>query len=112
MIAPEHANSLATKLIHWLETGTFPEGLFTADVFFDVSVPQWRVQTQGVEESVGLRQQMHPFPGRVPRWRCDPTPTGFIIEFEESWHDQGEDWYSREMARADVRGCDRRHSSR
>lgn len=43
-------------------------------------------------------------PGTIPRWRCDPTPTGFVIEFEERWEQDGRDWYSREMARADVRG--------
>ena len=33
---------------------------------------------------------------------CDPTPAGFVIEFEERWKDGGHDWYAREMARADV----------
>ena len=26
----------------------------------------------------------------------------FVIEFEERWHSGGQDWYSREMARADI----------
>jgi hypothetical protein len=52
---------------------------------------------------LALRRHGHPFPGRVPRWRCDPTPTGFVLEVEETWSDQGQDWYCREMMRADVR---------
>jgi hypothetical protein len=38
------------------------------------------------------------------RWRCDPTPTGFVLEFEERWSDGAQRWFCREMARADVVG--------
>ena len=31
----------------------------------------------------------------------NPRP-GFVLEVEESWHDRGEDWYCRELFRADV----------
>jgi hypothetical protein len=104
MITADQADGLARKLVHFLETGEVPEGLFTADVFCDFTLPLWRLQAQGVEETVALRTHGHPSPGKVPRWRCDPTATGFVIEFEESWRDREGDWYSREMARADVRG--------
>ena len=53
---------------------------------------------------VALRRQGHPGPGRVPRWRCDPTPTGFALEVEERWEQDGESWYCRELIRADVAG--------
>ena len=49
-----------------------------------------------------MRKRSHPALGTVPRWRWDPTPTGFVIEFEEQWEDRGGTWYCREMARADV----------
>ena len=104
MITANQADMPAAKFVHFLETGDVPEGLFTADVFCDFTVPQWRLQAQGLEETVALRKQGHPGPGRVPRWRCDPTATGFVIELEESWRDNDMDWYSREMARADIRG--------
>ena len=36
-------------MVRFLETGTPPEGLFRADVFCDLTIPQWRLQAQGVE---------------------------------------------------------------
>ena len=99
----EQATALASEFVRFLETGDVPAALFTSDVLCDFTSPRWRVQAQGVEQTVALRKQGHPGPGKIPRWRCDATPTGFVIEFEEDWHENGEDWYSREMARADVR---------
>jgi hypothetical protein len=49
-----------------------------------------------------MRLASHPSPGKVTRWRADPTPTGFVIELEEQWQQGGEPWYCREMFRADV----------
>ncbi|HET7043777.1 MAG TPA: hypothetical protein VFI37_02915 [Gaiellaceae bacterium] len=93
---------LSADLIAFLETGAPPEGLFAHDVFFDVAVPHWRVQAEGRDEAVALRLQQHPAPGRVVRSRLDETTSGFVLEFEERWHERGHDWYAREIARADV----------
>lgn len=101
-MTPERAREMATLLVEFLETGSPPAELFTSDVFCDLTLPRWRRQAQGVAALVALRRQGHPSPGKVPRWRCDPTPTGFVLEFEERWKQDGHDWYSREMARADV----------
>jgi hypothetical protein len=38
----------------------------------------------------------------VIRRRSDPTPEGFVFEFEERWSHQGQQWYAREMIRASV----------
>jgi hypothetical protein len=46
----------------------------------------------------------HPAKGKVPRWRCDPTPSGFVLEVEERWSEDGKDWYCRELFRVDVKG--------
>jgi hypothetical protein len=51
-----------------------------------------------------MRLQGHPGEGTVPRWRCDPTPSGFVLEVEERWSQNGKNWYCREFIRADVRG--------
>lgn len=104
MTSVEHAHALAATLVRFLESGTPDDGLFTADVFCDFTMPRWRLQAQGIDGVVALRRQGHPGPGQVPRWRCDPTPDGFVIEFEERWTQSGDEWYSRELARADVRG--------
>ena len=96
------ARELAAKLIAFLETGTPPENLFTSDAFCDFTMPQWRLQAQGIEHIVRLRKGGHPAPGRVPRSRFDRTTTGFVLEVEEEWDQDGESWYCRELFRADV----------
>ena len=63
-------------MITFLETGTAPEGLFLQDAFLDLTMPTWRIQAAGAEELIGVRKQGHPCPGRVTRWRADPTPAG------------------------------------
>lgn len=93
---------LERKFIEFLETGKIPEGLFADDVFLDFTIPLWRLQASGIQDAVALRRSGHPSPGRVPRWRTDRTDRGFVMEFEEVWVDGGQQWYCREMARADV----------
>ena len=96
------ARELADKLISFLESGTPPTGLFTAEVFCDFTMPRWRLQAHGVDAVVALRTAGHPDPGRVPRSRLDPTMTGFVLEVEERWEQDGESWYCRELFRADM----------
>jgi hypothetical protein len=93
---------LADELIAFLETGEPHDDLFAPDVFFDVTVPHWRLQAQGRDEAVALRRQQHPAPGRVVRSRLDETQDGFVLEFEERWHERGRAWYAREIVRAAV----------
>jgi len=95
-------DELAAKVIRFLETGDVPDGLFRPDVFLDLTMPTWRIQTAGAEDLITVRKQGRPGPGTVTRWRADPTPTGFVFEFEERWHSEGQQWYAREMMRADV----------
>lgn len=96
--------AVAERFVAFLEAGTPAPGLFTDDVFLDFTMPCWRLQADGLDATLALRRRGHPTPGRVPRWRFDPTPGGFVIEVEERWSDTGGDWYCREMMRADLRG--------
>lgn len=102
--AGTRVHELAEELVQFLETGAPPAGLFSADVFCDFTLPHWRLQAEGVPDLVALRRAGHPGPGRVVRTRLDETPTGFVLEFEERWEDEGRRWYARELARADVTG--------
>ncbi|MDT4910526.1 MAG: hypothetical protein QOI69_3767 [Pseudonocardiales bacterium] len=102
LTALEAAPPVVKKLVQWLETGHVPVGLFTADVFCDLTVPTWRLQAQGADAVAAMRRASHPAPGRVPRLRYDPTPSGFVLEWEEEWDEHGDHWYCREMLRADV----------
>jgi hypothetical protein len=96
------ARDLAGQLIMFMETGAPPDGLFTEDVFCDFTVPQWRLQSQGIEDLVAMRKAGHAGPSSVPRSRFDATATGFALEVEEQWDVDGESWYCREMLRADI----------
>jgi hypothetical protein len=96
------AHALAEKFIEFLETNEAPDGLLAPDVFCDFTMPTWRLQSSGRDDFVALRRAGHPGPGAVPRWRFDPTPTGFVLEFEEAWDADGEHWTAREMCRADI----------
>jgi hypothetical protein len=96
------AAALAAALVRFLETGDPEPGLFAPDVFCDLVLPLWRLQARGVDDAVALRRAGHPWPGRVPRHRVDPTPTGFVLEAEEEWDDGGQRWCCRELFRADV----------
>lgn len=102
MNSDDTARALANKFITFLETGDSAEELWAPDLFVDFTMPQWRLQAQGVEDVAALRKAGHPGPGRVSRSRFDPTPTGFVLEVEEQWEQDGESWYCRELFRADV----------
>ena len=93
---------LAERLVSFLETGEPGDALFTPDVFCDFTMPQWRLQAEGLDDVVALRRAGHPSRGRVPRSRFDATETGFVLEVEEQWDDDADSWYCRELFRADV----------
>jgi hypothetical protein len=101
---PPDSTVAVANLVRFLETGSAPEGLFTSDVFADLSLPHWRVQTNSEAAILVVRAQSHPFPGRVRVERVEATERGFTIEFEERWEHDGQSWYSREMIRADLDG--------
>jgi hypothetical protein len=96
------ARTVADLFVTYLETGEARPGLFAPDVFTDFTMPTWRLQAQGAEDSLALRSGGHPGPSEVIRSRFDPTPTGFVLEVEEVWDDVGGHWYCRELFRADV----------
>lgn len=96
------AHALAEKFVEFLETNEAPTGLLAPDVFCDFTMPTWRLQASGPEACVAMRRAGHPGTGTVPRWRFDPTPTGFVLEAEEAWDGDGDHWTCREMFRADI----------
>jgi len=67
-------------------------------------MPQWRLQASGPEQVVGARRAGHPGPSAVDRVRLDSTPSGFVLEYDEHWPADGDQWYARQLVRADVRG--------
>ena len=70
--APVDTKVAVAGLIEFLETGTAPEGLFAPDLFLDLSLPQWRLQTTMAEEAMAVRMTGHPWAGRVARRADQP----------------------------------------
>ena len=96
-VLDEQSTRLADAFVAWLETGERSEGMFASDVFADLSLPHWRVQTEGDDATYRVREDEHPFPGAVRVEALDRTSRGFLIQFEERWRADGQDWYCREL---------------
>ena len=82
-------DALAAAVVRFLETGAADPGLFAPDVFCDLTLPTWRLQSEGRAATIALRTDNHPCASRVTRHRVDPTPRGFVLELEEEWVDEG-----------------------
>ncbi len=95
-------DALVGDFIHFLETGEVRDGLFSDGVFCDFTLPLWRLQAVGRDEVVAMRLHGHPMRGKARQRRLDRTPTGFLLEVEETWEHDGTSWYCRELMRADV----------
>ena len=99
------ATTAVAQLIRFLETGEVAEGLFAPNLFADVNLPTWWLQADTASRLVAIRARSHPFPSTVHVDRVDPTDRGFVMELQERWVDGGQQWYSREIIRADVAGA-------
>ncbi|WP_433038097.1 hypothetical protein [Actinomycetospora sp. CA-053990] len=99
----QHAE-LADRLVRWLQVGVRCDDLFTEDVFVDLSLPHWRVQGRGVDTIFGIRESEHPSRGTVRVEALDRTSRGFLIQFEERWTAEAQQWYCRELIHCIVRG--------
>lgn len=83
------------RLVGFLESGDATD-LFDDEVFSDVSLPHWRVQAEDAAQIVAVRQQSHPYPGRVRVEKVLDAGTGYAVKLEERWEDGGQEWYCRE----------------
>jgi hypothetical protein len=99
---PATVRQLVANFIAFLETGEVAADLFAPDVFADVTLPTWRLQAADIDGLVAIRREGHPSTGRVTQHRVDLIPDGFVLEFSESWEQDGDEWSSREMMRASV----------
>jgi hypothetical protein len=104
VVNQEQSSRISAQFIQFLETGQAAQGLFTEDIFCDFTLPRWRLQAAGLKDVIALRLYGHPGPGSVPKWRCEATASGLVMEVEERWSQDGKDWYCREMFWARVRG--------
>ena len=91
------------RFVAFLEIGA-TEGLFAPDVFADITLPQWRVQVQGAEETIAAKNRLHPPAGRTGVEKVLPAERGYALKVEERWEDSGQRWYCREVFLCDLDG--------
>ncbi len=77
--------------------------VFTKDVFFDLNMPVWRFQMQGVDAFESWRRELAPEGSGVNILRTVPTISGFVTEFEETEEREGQLLTSRKMILCEVR---------
>jgi len=77
--------------------------VFTSDVFFDLNMPVWRFQMQGVDAFESWRRELAPEGSGVNILRTVPTLSGFVTEFEETEEQEGQLVTSRKMILCEVR---------
>lgn len=97
--------TVAAAFVRWLESGVRPAGLFSPAVFGDLSLPQWRLQTSGPEELFAVREGAGHRGGHTVRVEhLLPTGRGFLLQFDERWPAEGQQWYARELVHVAVEG--------
>jgi hypothetical protein len=89
------------RFVAFLENGR-TEGLFAPDVFADITLPHWRVQVQGAEQTIAAKNGLHPPAGRTRIEKVLPAERGYALKVEERWDHSGQLWYCREMFLCDL----------
>ncbi|CAN5500633.1 hypothetical protein BH20ACT23_BH20ACT23_03170 [soil metagenome] len=77
--------------------------LFAPDVFFDLNMPVWRFQMQGVDAFEKWRRELTPEGTGINVLRTVPTLSGFVTEYEEFEEKEGRELTSRKMFLCEVR---------
>ncbi len=98
---PAPVRASVDRFVAFLETGA-TEGLFAPDVFADISLPHWRVQSQGAEETIAMKVGFHPPAGRTRVEKVMATASGYALKVEERWDADGTQWYCREAFLCDL----------
>jgi hypothetical protein len=93
----EEAKRVGEGFVRCMETND--TSVFSADVFCDINVPEWRFQMQGVDAVAAWLKGEQPDGSEVPSWRSDATDNGVIVELAQKTGDE----ISRNMHRLEVR---------
>jgi hypothetical protein len=98
----DSVEALNERLAEVFRTGD-PGDVFTADVFFDLNMPVWRFQMQGVDDFQAWRRELAPEGSGVNILRTVPTLSGFVTEYLEFEVQEGELQTSRKMFLCEVK---------
>lgn len=75
----EERDALARGLAGAMATAKVPPNVFADDVFFDMNVPAWRYQLQGLDTLTNMLAT-RVTPGVIESTRVTPTIGGFVLE--------------------------------
>ncbi len=77
--AADERDALALGLAETIASGKVRPGVFADNVFFDMNVPEWRYQLQGVD-TLANALAADITPGSIESVRIVPTLSGFVLE--------------------------------
>jgi ketosteroid isomerase-like protein len=98
----EEAKKIAERFVRFCETNDLG-GVLAEDVFCDINVPEWRFQMQGADAAEAWFRSELPDGSRVPAWRADASESGVIVEVEQCYERDGQEFVSRNLHRFEVR---------
>ncbi|MDP9335920.1 MAG: hypothetical protein M3Q30_21790 [Actinomycetota bacterium] len=88
---------LSRRFANIFESPDSAEAVLSADVFFDLNMPVWRMQLQGPAAFAAQLEQINEGEVRIDVLRTVPTATGFVTEHEEHQNVGGEDLTARRL---------------
>ncbi|MEX2394189.1 MAG: hypothetical protein WD826_06895 [Actinomycetota bacterium] len=96
------AERLAERFAEVFRTND-PSDVFAPDAFFDLNMPVWRFQIQGVEDFEAWARDFAPDGVEVSVLNTVPTISGFVTEHEVALTQDGERMTARKMWLCEVR---------
>jgi ketosteroid isomerase-like protein len=90
------------EFVHYMSTAELRPGVFTDDVIFDMTIPAWRVQVQGLDDFQALRRHAGG-QWRVTLGEVQPTPQGFVAEADLEETVDGHVVYNRTISLVTMR---------
>jgi hypothetical protein len=94
---------LSQRFANVFENPDSADDVLSADVFFDLNMPVWRMQLQGQDAFTAQLKQINEGDVRVDVLRTVPTAAGFVTEHEEHQNVRGEDLTARRLWLCEVK---------
>jgi hypothetical protein len=96
-------HDLSRRFANVFENPDTAEDALTADVFFDLNMPVWRMQLEGAAAFAAQLRQINDGDVRIDVLRTVPTVEGFVTEHEEHQSVNGRDLTARRLWLCQVR---------
>jgi hypothetical protein len=93
---------LSNAFAHVFEDPDTAHRVFSAEVFFDLNMPVWRMQLEGPDAFAAQLRKINEGDVRIDVLRTVATTSGFVTEHEEHQLVHGEDLTARRLWLCDV----------